>query len=51
MFRASWGAGDAIDQLARDERVVDTDGEPNRSEMIRFLLAFALRHWRKGWRP
>lgn len=50
-FLASWAAVDVIEQLARDEGVVDEDGEPNRSEMIRILLAYALRHWKKGWRP
>jgi hypothetical protein len=50
-FRASWAAIDTIETLARDEGIVDEDGEPNRSEMIRILLAFALRHWRQGWRP
>lgn len=50
-FLISWAAVDAIEQLARDEGVVDEDGEPNRSEMIRILLAYALRHWKRGWRP
>lgn len=50
-FLASWSAVDVIEQLARDEGIVDEDCEPNRSEMIRILLAFALRHWKKGWRP
>lgn len=50
-FRASWRSVDVIEQLARDEGVVDEGGEPNRSEMVRILLAYALRHWKKGWRP
>lgn len=50
-FRASWQAVDIIEHLARDEGVVDEGGEPNRSEMIRILLAYALRNWKKGWRP
>ncbi|WP_328344839.1 hypothetical protein [Micromonospora sp. NBC_00421] len=50
-FLASWAAVDAIEQRARDEGIVDEDGEPNRSEMIRMLLAYALRNWQKGWRP
>lgn len=50
-FRASWRAVDVIEQLARDEGVVDEGGEPNRSEMIRILLAYALRNWKRGWRP
>lgn len=50
-FLASWAAVDAIEQLARDEGIVDEDGEPNRSEMIRILLAYAVRHRPKGWRP
>lgn len=50
-FRTSWQSIGVIEQLARDEGVVDEDGEPNRSEMLRILLAYALRHWRRGWRP
>ena len=50
-FLTSWRSVDVIEQLARDEGVVDEGGEPNRSEMIRILLAYALRHWKKGWRP
>ncbi len=50
-FLASWQAVNVIEQLARDEGIVDEDGEPNRSEMIRILLAYALRNWKKGWRP
>ncbi len=30
-FLASWAAVDVIEQLARDEGVVEEDGEPNRS--------------------
>lgn len=50
-FRASWDAVDFIEQTARDENVVDEDGEPNRSEMIRIMLAYAAQHRPKGWRP
>lgn len=50
-FLASWNAVAVIEQLARDEGVVDDGGEPNRSEMIRILLAYAVRNWKRGWRP
>jgi hypothetical protein len=50
-FRATYAAVNTIDQMARDEGIVDEDGAPNRSEMIRLLLTYALRHWKKGWRP
>ncbi|MFY1686473.1 hypothetical protein [Plantactinospora sp. WMMB782] len=49
--RMSWTAVGVIDDLARTEDVREADGRPNRSEMIRILLAFALRHWKRGWRP
>jgi len=49
--RVSWSAVDRIDQLAADEGVTTADGRPNRSEMVRILLTYAARHWKKGWRP
>lgn len=49
--RVSWAAVDWIDQLAAAEGVTTADGRPNRSEMVRLLLAYAARHWQKGWRP
>ncbi|MFG1846745.1 hypothetical protein [Micromonospora carbonacea] len=50
-FRASKPAIGILEQLAHDEGVLDRHGNPNRSEMIRILLAYALRHWKRGWRP
>ncbi|WP_341719962.1 hypothetical protein QQG74_09750 [Micromonospora sp. FIMYZ51] len=47
----AWTAVDRIEQTARDEDVVDRDGKPNRSEMMRIMLAYADRHRPKGWRP
>lgn len=40
-----------IDQQAKDAGLVKADGKPNRSEMIRRLLAYATRHMPKGWTP
>lgn len=50
-FRMTEAAAWEIDKLARAEGIVKSDGDPNRSAMIRLLLAFAVRNWRKGWRP
>ncbi len=50
-FRASKPAIRTLEQLAADEGVLDQHGRPNRSEMIRILLAYAVRHRPKGWRP
>jgi hypothetical protein len=49
--RLSWAAVDMIEEVARDEGVVDDGGGPNRSEMIRIMLAYAARHRPRGWRP
>lgn len=51
VFRLARSAIEYIDRLAVEEGVVLRDGKPNRSEMIRLLLAFALRNWKRGWRP
>lgn len=40
-----------IDQRALDEGFTIRNGEPNRSEMIRLMLAYASQHMPKGWRP
>lgn len=50
-LRMSWAGVDRIEQRARDERVVDEHGHPNRSEMIRIMIAYADRHMPKEWRP
>jgi hypothetical protein len=42
---------DWIDQRAIDEGLIKPNGHPNRSEMIRLMLAYAQRHMPKGWRP
>lgn len=42
---------DLIDQTALAEGVVRRDGGPNRSEMVRIMLAYAIKHRPKGWRP
>ena len=41
----------ALDQRALDEGLTIRGGEPNRSEMIRRMLAYAQRHMPKGWKP
>jgi hypothetical protein len=41
----------AVDQRARDEGLLKDDGQPNRSEMLRILLAYAMWKMPKGWRP
>jgi hypothetical protein len=40
-----------IEDLARREKVIDEGGEPNRSRMIRILVARGLTTWMPGWRP
>ncbi len=40
-----------LDSRAAEEGVVRSNGEPNRSEMIRLALAYAAAHMPKGWRP
>jgi hypothetical protein len=50
-FLLSWAAVDFIEALAKEEGIVDEDGEPNRSEMMRNMLAYAAQHRPKGWRP
>ena len=40
-----------IDKRAADECPLIRNGEPNRSEMIRRMLAYAERHMPKGWQP
>lgn len=40
-----------IDPRALDEGITIRNGEPNRSEMIRLMLAYASAHMPKGWRP
>jgi hypothetical protein len=50
-FRLARSAVEHIDNLAREEGVVYRDGRPNRSEMLRILLAYAVRHRPRGTRP
>lgn len=40
-----------IDQEATRRKIVKGDGEPNRSEMMRIMLAYASAHMPKGWKP
>lgn len=40
-----------IDQRALDEGLTIRGGEPNRSEMTRRLLAYAMQHMPTGWKP
>lgn len=40
-----------IDQRALDEGLTIRNGEPNRSEMMRILIAYAAGNMPKGWRP
>lgn len=42
---------DHIDARARDEAPLKGNGDPNRSEMIRRMLAYAAQHMPKGWQP
>jgi|1185.fasta_scaffold1509581_1 hypothetical protein len=41
----------AIAQRALSEGLTIRNGEPNRSEMGRLLIAYALENMPKGWRP
>jgi hypothetical protein len=40
-----------IDARAADEGLLKGNGEPNRSEMIRRMLAYAAATMPKGWKP
>ncbi len=40
-----------LDYLARARGLVKPNGDPNRSEMIRVLLAYAVRKMPSGWTP
>lgn len=42
---------DHIDDRARAEVPLKGNGQPNRSEMIRRMLAYAAAHMPKGWQP
>jgi len=42
---------DHIDTLAMSEGLVKNDGKPNRSEIIRLMLAYAAATMPTGWRP
>lgn len=50
-FRMARAAVEYVDNLATQEGIVDASGPPNRSEMLRILLSFAVRNWKRGWRP
>jgi hypothetical protein len=49
--RLSWAAVERLEDRARLEDLMDAAGKPNRSEMIRIMLAYADRHMPRGWRP
>lgn len=49
--RLSEAGRDHIDARALEEGLTIRKGEPNRSEMIRLMLAYASAHMPKGWRP
>lgn len=40
-----------LDDRAADEELYDERGKPNRSELMRIMLAYAQRNMPKGWRP
>lgn len=40
-----------IDKRAIDRGLIRGNGKPNRSEMIRIMLAYASSHMPKGWKP
>lgn len=40
-----------IDERAAGENLRDVQGRPNRSEMIRVMVAYAEQHMPEGWRP
>jgi hypothetical protein len=42
---------DHIDARAREEVPLRGNGQPNRSEMIRRMLAYAAANMPKGWTP
>lgn len=41
----------ALDARAEDEDLMLPRGEPNRSELVRLLVDYGLKHMPKGWRP
>lgn len=41
----------AVDERARQEGLIKGNGEPNRSEMVRLMMAHAYAYMPKGWRP
>lgn len=51
VFRLSQSGIDCVDRRAREEGLLKGDGEPNRSEMLRILLAYAIWKMPRGWRP
>ena len=51
VFRLARTAIEHIDDLAAKEGFVQRDGSPNRSKMLRNMLAYATRHRPMGWRP
>jgi hypothetical protein len=40
-----------LDDRAKEEGLVRDDGQPNRSELMRRLFAYAAANMPKGWRP
>jgi hypothetical protein len=40
-----------IDRRALEENLTIRGGEPNRSQMIRLLVAYAMEQMPAGWRP
>lgn len=51
VVRMSEAGIESVKQRAIDEQVVKRSGEPNVSEMLRIMFAFAQRNMPKGWRP
>lgn len=50
-IRLSVDGRDWIDQRALSEGLTSRNGEPQRSEMIRIMLAYASANMPRGWRP
>lgn len=50
-FRTSPVAIRRLNDRARTEGFLMPDGRPNRSEMVRIMLAYADRTMPNGWRP
>lgn len=42
---------DSLDWRANEERLVTNAGDPNRSDLVRVLIAYGLASMPPGWRP